>query len=433
MAQKQVLVTGAYGFIGSEVVRALKDAGYRVIGCGRDPVQAQQVLGALPFRVADLRDLVTADTWTTYLDNVDLVVNCAGLLQDMAPGDLEAVHHLSIAALGQACASRGIGLIQISAAGADPGASTEFMRSKARGDSALGALDLPLWCLRPGLVIGQGAFGGTLLLRMLAATPGVQVMAMGASPIQSVGMEDLCRAVVEAADGALPPGRYDLVEDAPRSLSEVLAETRRWLGVPPARWQLEMPTPVVRVVAGAADVLGWFGWRSPLRSTAMQAIADGVTGDPETYRGAMGHAMNGLPQIHAKLRVGREQRLAARMALMMPLCVAVLSVFWLLSGLIGLWHVNAAAALLEQAGWGSGLAHASVVFWALVDLALGAAILWRRWAGRACLGMAVVSALYLGASAVVTPELWVDPLGPMIKVLPGLVLALVTYQMLEDR
>lgn len=424
---------GATGFIGSAVVRALSGAGYQVTGFGRDAAQARRVLGEMPYQAGDLRALADARDWADYLAETDLVVNCAGVLQDMAPGDLENVHHLAIAALGRACADRGLPVIQISAAGAGPQASTEFMRSKARGDAALTEAGPDLWILRPGLVIGQGAFGGTLMLRMLAAFPLVQPLALAQAPVQSVALSELSEAVVAAAKGDLPPGVYDLVEDQPRPLKEVIARTRSWLGFSAARREIEAPSWLVRLIARGADGLGRLGWRSPLRSTAVQVLEQGVTGDPQAYRAATGRGVPALPLIMAGLPCGREQRIAARMALMMPVCVAVLSLFWIVSGLVGLLKTEAAGQVLTDAGWGRSIAEVSVLFWSLVDLGLGAAILVRRYAARACLGMALVSAFYLVAAALVTPSLWADPLGPMVKVVPGLVLALVTRELLEER
>jgi uncharacterized protein YbjT (DUF2867 family) len=430
---KRVLVLGAYGFIGAEVVRALQAADCAVTGLGRNPEQAARVLPGLPFVSADLRQLTQVGDWGALLHDVDVVVNCAGVLQDMAPGELEAVHHTAIAALAQASMARDIAVVQISAVGAGPQASTEFMRSKGRGDAALRGSGVRAYVLRPGLVIGQGAFGGTLLLRMLAAVPLVQPVALSQALIQSVNMQDVAAAVVQAVQGSLPTGRYDLVEDQPHTLEALLVTKRSWLGFADAKTVLHLPQALLPLVAACADGLGRLGWRSPLRSTAIAAIRDGVRGDPAPYRAATGQSLAALPETLASLPVGREQRLDARMALLMPLTVAMLSLFWLASGGIGLWQVDAAAGLLQEAGWSAPAATASVVFWSGVDIALGLAILWRRWAERACLGMVLVSLIYLGAASLVTPALWADPLGPLVKVLPGALLALLCCSLLEER
>ncbi|MFY0311211.1 SDR family oxidoreductase [Leisingera sp. D0M16] len=430
---KRVLVLGAYGFIGAEVVRALRAEGFAMTGFGRSAEQAARVLPGVPFAEADLLQLLQPEDWAPLLQDVDAVVNCAGVLQDMAPGELEAVHHTAIAALAAACAERGIKLVQVSAAGAGPEAGTEFMRSKGRGDAALRSSGAAAWILKPGLVIGQGAYGGTRLLRMLAAVPLVQPVALADAPVQCIGTADLAAAVAAALTGELPPGTYDLVEDQPHTLEAVLAETRSWLGFAPARLVLRFPDWLLPPVAACADALGRLGWRSPLRSTAIAEIRSGVRGDPEPYRAVRGQGIAPLKAIYQSLPAGRAQRLDARMALLMPVAVAVLSLFWLASGLIGLWQLDTAAKVLTDEGWSGLLAKASVGFWSFADIALGLAILWRPWAARACLGMAAVSLIYLAAATAVTPEMWADPLGPLVKVLPGLLLALITHQLLQER
>ena len=75
----------------------------------------------------------------------------------------------------------------------------------------------------------------------------------------------------------------------------------------------------------------------------------------------------------------------------------------------------------------------AVALWSAVDIGLGAAVLWRPWAARACLAMVAVSVIYMASAAVLTPALWVDPLGPMIKVVPAVVLSLITHQLLQSR
>jgi len=47
--------------------------------------------------------------------------------------------------------------------------------------------------------------------------------------------------------------------------------------------------------------------------------------------------------------------------------------------------------------------------------------------------MLIVSAAYLAGGTILTPGLWLDPLGPFVKVLPSMVLAGVAIAILEER
>ena len=57
----------------------------------------------------------------------------------------------------------------------------------------------------------------------------------------------------------------------------------------------------------------------------------------------------------------------------------------------------------------------------------------RRSAQVALLGMVAVSAAYLLGGTLLRPDLWADPLGPFVKILPGAVLALAALAILDER
>ena len=430
----RVLVIGAYGMIGAALTRHLLGAGFHVTGLGRSERAARRAFPDLDWRLHDLARLTTPGAWTPLLEDCDFVVNAAGALQDGPADNLAAVHTTAIAALARASAARDIGLIQISAAGVAPDASTRFFCSKAAGDAAIQAAGGRFWILRPGLVLSQTAYGGTALLRMLAAVPLVQPLAMTEAQVQTIGTDDLSAAVLACMRGDIPAGfEGDLVEDTPHSLATLTAAIRNWLGFAPARATLSAPGWMMRLTALAADALGRLGWRSPLRSTAVQTLSDGVLGDPGAWTAAGGPPIRPLHATLAAMPARAEDRLTARMRLAMPFVIATLVLFWALSGVIGLLRLDVAAALLTAEGWSLRAAQLSVAFWAAVDIALAAFLLWRPTAHRAVLGMVAVSLVYLVLGTILTPALWADPLGPLLKILPGMVLALLALPLLEGR
>jgi uncharacterized protein YbjT (DUF2867 family) len=403
--------------------------GVRVTGLGRSRATAQKVLPDIDWLIQDLSDLTHAEAWATPLEGITCVVNCSGALQDGPLDDLETVHHLAIAALAQVCAARDIPLIQISAVGAAPDAPTQFMASKGRGDAAIRNSGIRYAIFRPGLVLAPHAYGGTALLRMLAAMPLVHPIALPDAQIQTVASDDIADAVCAALRGELPERfECDLVEDEAHSLHDVVAAHRHWLGFGAARITWVLPAFVTSLTAKVADGLSYLGWRSPMRSTALAVLSDGVRGEPGD--------MFPVKSLQATLRsmpATVEDRLHARLSLLMPVLVATLALFWALSGLIGFARIYAASQVLVDVGWPAALAAASVAFWSAVDLALAAAILVRRAAKQACMAMIIVSIFYLSATTVFVPHLWLDPLGPMVKVLPGIALAMVTRVALETR
>ncbi len=418
----RVLVLGGYGLIGAALVRALAARGHAVVASGRSAASAATVLPGVAFRRADLGGAVD---WPALLDGIDVVVNAAGALQDGARDDLQAVHHTAIAGLVAALGERR--LVQISAPGAAPDDPSAFLATKGRGDAAVrGAADWVI--LRPGLVIGPQAYGGTALLRMLAAMPVATPMVHGGAQVQCIGLDDLAKVVVEAVEGRVPSGTVaDLVEPEPHALRDVIAAFRRWLGYPPARWAPDLPGWIGRLAGRKADALGWLGWRSPLRTTALRQIERGVTGNAADWPG-----LKPLPEILAAMPATVQERRFARGMLMLPVAVGMLALFWLLSGIIALLRVPEAASVLDGV-LSPTPATAFVIGGAFADIALGIGVMFRRWARPACLGMVALTFAYLAAGTVLTPWLWADPLGPFVKTLPAAVLALVTWAMLEER
>jgi uncharacterized protein YbjT (DUF2867 family) len=431
----RVLVLGGYGLIGLAIARKLHAEGHAVTGLGRSPSTGRRLFPGIRWVQADLASLGTATGWKALLGDVDVVVNAAGTLQDGLRENVERTHHVAIAALASACAeARSIRLVQISAPDARTDSTTEFMRSKARADQAIKASGIDWVILRPGLVIGANAYGGSALMRAMAAFPLVLPIALPERRIQAVALADLARVVLEAVEGKIPPHTdVDVLENEPHSLREIVERMRQWLGIRGPFAVISVPRWVVTLISTAADALGYLGWRSPLRSTAIRAIEHNVTGNPGPLQKMRGSSLATLDQILAEIPAGIQERWFARTYLLMPVMVATLSLFWIVSGVVGLLDIERAARTIPASLLADRTSSILVVVGATVDIALGIAILVRPFARTACFGMIVTSVAYLVAGSLLAPALWLAPLGPFVKVLPSIVLALTTLVVLEER
>lgn len=430
---RKALVLGGYGLIGAACMRALAGKGFAVTGIGRSQRAA---LASNPDAAWVIRDIptITLAEWRVLLADVDVVVNAAGALQDGGRDDLEAIHVTALARLVDAAEGLPLRIVQISAAGAGPEASTEFFRSKARGDAILAGRAGDWVILRPTLVLASEAYGGTALLRGVAAVPVFLPRVLADAKVQTVHVDDLAAAVVASARGDVPSGLIaDLTEPAVHGFGDLIDSIRRWQGFPAPRFRPPLPDAVLALVGKGADLLGHLGWRSPLRSTALQALARGIEGNPSAWQGAGGQPCRALDATLESLPATRQERFFARAYFMLPLAIATLALFWCASGLVTLADPVRAMTVLDTRNVPAWLVGPTVFGGALADIALGLAILWRPRARAASLGMMGLSALYLFGSLLVAPDLWADPLGPMVKVIPGMVLAGMVALMLEER
>lgn len=431
----RVLLLGATGFIGSEIARALLVRGHAVTGLARNNDAASRLMPDLDWREGDLRKLTQREAWASLLLGADAVVNASGALQSGLRDNVDAVQSAAIRALVAACAQAGPRcFVQVSAAGAAKYAATRFMASKGEADDALAQSELDWTILRPGLVIGRNAFGGTELIRIAAALPGIAVSFAGTGAIRCTAMTDVVEAAVAACEGASSHIAADLVEARAHGLAEIVAAHRRWLGLGDARFTVRLPVAALRPVSLAADALGWLGWRSPLRTTAIRALAEGIGGDPAQARAALGREAMSLEQtLRALPPAGKADRWHARTAALFPLALAALVCLWLGSGLLGLVRTDAAAAVLEASGMSTPLARALVLAGSFGDLAIAMGLVFRTTVKPALLASFALAIAYIAGSLFSAPALWLDPLGPMLKVLPSLALTLICLAMADER
>jgi uncharacterized protein YbjT (DUF2867 family) len=427
----RVLVIGAYGLIGSEIVRILRQQQIDVIGLGRDVDLGRKLVPEIEWHQVDLTEQSKPAFWHNVLKDVEVVVNAAGALQTGLRDDLSAIHSRWLGPVLEAASAAGVRrFVQISAPGAVDNADTEFMSSKSAGDRMVAGSGLDYVILRPGLVLSRTAYGGTQLLRMVAAFPLVQPIAMGDARVQTVSVEDVAAAALQAVQGEIPSGSdIDLVENDAHTLTEIILEVRNWLGFSKPLVLFELPQLLVHLISLGADLLGWLGWRSPLRRTSIAVLSNGVVGDGQNAANILGRRLLGLSEILQTMPATPQDRLAARMSLLMPLMVGILSLFWLVSALVSIVMFDQAKDLAVSAG----LPAWSVSLGIAADIALGCAVLYRPTAVAACMGMVVVTVCYLLMASVVAPELWGDPLGVLVKAIPAAVLAAVTIPLLAKR
>jgi uncharacterized protein YbjT (DUF2867 family) len=271
-----ILILGATGFIGSAIARKLVDDGHRVTGLGRDPARAEAKMPELRWIKADLAGMTASGNWQSMPEGHDVVVNCAGALQDGLSDDLVATQERAMLALYEAARDSGLRLVvQISANTESAGRDLAFLATKRRADVALASSGLPFVILRPALTLGRNAHGGSALLRALAALPFAIPLIHAGGPVATVALDDVAASVGAAVSGQLPAGS-DLALASGETLTlKELVLARRWLGLPPAP-VIDMPLALARPVTLLADVAGRLGWRSPLRSTAMTVMSGGI-------------------------------------------------------------------------------------------------------------------------------------------------------------
>jgi nucleoside-diphosphate-sugar epimerase len=182
-------VTGASGYLGSRIARALEAAGWRVVRLVRNPDPADP----------DERWLdVGKPLDPGLLESIDLLVHAAYDLTVTSSDDIWRINVEGTARLLEAARDAGVRrIIVLSSMSAYEGTSQLYGRAKLEIEGLTFAAGGH--AIRPGIVFGEEAGGMTGSLRKMIRLPLVPLVA-GNVPLYFVSDVDLVRAVAAFAD-----------------------------------------------------------------------------------------------------------------------------------------------------------------------------------------------------------------------------------------
>lgn len=426
----KILLTGAGGFIGSHITAALLRAGHDVVAAVRDPARVGRRFPSAETRHADLNGLLKPEQWFPYLDGVDAVVNCAGILTGGRGQSIDAVHDRAPRALFDACQARGIRkIVQISIVSI--GGDTAFARTKRRADDHLQTLT-PAWTiLRPSLVLARDSYGGPTLMRALAACPFlIPIIGKGDQPFQPIHADDLAETVLAALDDTALDGQIVYPCGPDRwTLRELVAGYRNWLGLRPVPI-IGVPIFLIRPLAALGERLGM----GPVTTTALKQLEYGNAADPDIFKEKTGIRPRALADSLAAEPAGPADLWHARLYLLRPVILAVLVLLWFVSGIIGLMApTETAAPYLRSLGVPEAFLFPAKYATGLLDIAIAALLLSRVSVRLTFWVQALTVIAYTAALTWAAPGLWLDLFGPLVKNVPVLMLILVYRILSEER
>jgi nucleoside-diphosphate-sugar epimerase len=243
-----VLITGASGFIGKLMVRALAASGWTVRAASRDPAAIPGMEGVE--RVA-LPDLARAADWSQLVEGVSHILHLAGIAH--APGQLPdevytRINTDAVGELAQAAKGRIERFLLMSSVRAQVGLSADHVitetdpakptdpygRSKLEGERLLAESGVTFTVLRPAVVYGRGVKGNIASLATLAQTP-MPLPFGGLDNRRSLlALENLSAAIELVLSSREAEGEIFLVADSePVSVGEMVAAMREGLGRAP--------------------------------------------------------------------------------------------------------------------------------------------------------------------------------------------------------
>lgn len=254
--QNLVTVFGGSGFVGTQAVRYLAKAGWRIRVAVRNPNLAYKMrllgdVGQIDVVQANVRNQPSIER---ALDGATASLNMVGLLRETGRQGFQATHVMGAKAVAEAAWGMGVRrIVQVSAIGADPNGPSKYARTKAEGEAAVRQVFPDAAIVRPSVVFGNGDSFFNKFASMAQFSPVLPLIGGGLTRFQPVFVGDVGRALarIVADEGSAGrtfelagPGIFTFRE----LMEKMLAETGQ------RRLLLPVPWPAARALGRLADL-----------------------------------------------------------------------------------------------------------------------------------------------------------------------------------
>ena len=194
-----VLVTGASGFVGAHLARALVDDGHRVRAMTRRP---DDYTGAGDPVAGDVFE---PETLAGALEGVDVAYYLVHSLDDR---DFERLDAEAASAFASAAADAGVRqIVYLGGLGADDDSLSPHLRSRRQVESLLGRDGVPVTVLRAAIVVGHGGISWEITRQLVKNLPAMVAPRWVGTLTQPIALADVVRYLVGVLDNQEAIGR----------------------------------------------------------------------------------------------------------------------------------------------------------------------------------------------------------------------------------
>ena len=272
-AKPLILLTGATGYVGGRLLKALQAAAYSVRCLARRPE-------FLAPRVSPDTEVFKGDC----LDPASLPPACAGvhtayyLVHSMgSAGDFTEQDRAAAANFGAAAHAAGVRrIIYLGGLGDAEGRLSLHLRSRHETGEALRASGVPVIELRASIILGSGSLSFELIRALVERLPVMLCPRWVRTPAQPIAIEDVLAYLLAAIE--LPSGQGDIFEigGAERvSYAGIMNEYARQRGL--RRWMIPVPFLTPRLSSL------WLGLTTPLYARVGRKLIESVENETTVH------------------------------------------------------------------------------------------------------------------------------------------------------
>ncbi len=243
-----IIITGATGFVGEEVVKQARAAGHPVRAIVRNPQRASWLAeryGAELFH----GNVLYAPSIEGAMQDAKCVIHLVGIIREWKENTFERVHVEATKHVIDEAKKAGVKrFLHMSALGTRENARSRYQQTKWAGEDCVRRSGLAWTIFRPSFIYGPQDKAINTLAKLVQRLPFVPVLGGGNTRIQPISVANVARAFVGAIrnDESISQ-TYDLCGPEPFTWNELYDKLQTILGTRKPKWHL--PLPIARVQA----------------------------------------------------------------------------------------------------------------------------------------------------------------------------------------
>jgi NADH dehydrogenase len=251
-----VFMTGATGFVGSNLVRELLKGGEGVRCLLREPKRPGHLAPASGVEIVK-GDVTDRASIINALEggDIDCVIHLVGILFESGDQTFRKIHVEATENVVAACRERGIRrYIHMSALGTREGARSEYHRTKWDGEEIVRSSGLTYTIFRPSVIFGKEDRFTNLFSGIMRRSPFVAIPGSGENRMQPLFIDDLVKVIVTAVKAV---GHEQVVYEVGGlkefTFNEIIDMIAKATGK--RRVKVHLPMPLMRPCAVLAEKL----------------------------------------------------------------------------------------------------------------------------------------------------------------------------------
>ena len=274
-----IVITGATGFVGQEVVKQARADGHPVRAIVRDP-NSKTAHGLVQKYGVDLfhGNVIYPPSLEGSMQGVKCVIHLVGIIHEWKENTFQRVHTEATINVIDAAKKAGVKrYLHMSALGTRADGRSRYHQTKWAAEEAVRKSGLAWTIFRPSVIYGPGDKSVTVLSKVLRRAPFVPVLGDGKSKIQPVAVEVVAKCFVAAIKNDGTVGKtYDLCGPEAFTWNELYDKLLAFHGL--RKPKLHLPLPAARVQAAVFEKLLA---NPPFNRDQLLMVQEDNVGDPK--------------------------------------------------------------------------------------------------------------------------------------------------------